>query len=64
VVGIQFHLETSPEGAAALVDHCGDDLRPGPWVQSRDEILRDPARFDALNRQMDELLDLLAAPRT
>jgi GMP synthase-like glutamine amidotransferase len=39
VVGLQFHLETSPESARALVDHCGEELRPARFVQSADEIL-------------------------
>lgn len=39
VLGIQFHLETTPESAAAMVEHCGDDLRPGRAVQPADEIL-------------------------
>lgn len=33
VVGLQFHLETTPEGVDALVEHCPEDLRPGPFVQ-------------------------------
>jgi GMP synthase-like glutamine amidotransferase len=60
VLGLQFHLETTPEGARALCDHSPEDLRPGPWIQSRDEILRDGGRFASLNAVMDRALDLLA----
>jgi GMP synthase-like glutamine amidotransferase len=34
VIGLQFHLETTPESARALLDHCGDELVPGPYVQT------------------------------
>jgi len=33
VVGLQFHLETTPASAAALIAHCPEDLAPGPYVQ-------------------------------
>ncbi len=39
VVGLQFHLETTPETLDALIKNCGDDLRPGPYVQTA-EVMR------------------------
>jgi GMP synthase-like glutamine amidotransferase len=33
VLGLQFHLETTPETLAALVDNCADEIVPGPYVQ-------------------------------
>lgn len=33
VLGLQFHVETTPESLAALVTHCGDEIVPGPYVQ-------------------------------
>lgn len=43
VIGLQCHLETTPEAAQALVAHCGDELQPAAWVQSEAEILAAPA---------------------
>ena len=32
-VGLQFHLESTPETLEALLENCPEDLRPGPYVQ-------------------------------
>lgn len=62
VVGLQFHLETTPESAHALVDHCRDELQNGGrYVQSEKEILSEDARFMELNGLMTRLLDNMAA---
>lgn len=60
VVALQFHLETTPDGVAALVHHCPEDLRAGRYVQSSDEMLRDTARFTRLHEILEALLDALA----
>jgi GMP synthase-like glutamine amidotransferase len=59
VVGMQFHLETTPESAAALVRHCPEDLRPRRFVQSSDAMLRDTDRFARLRERLVALLDAL-----
>jgi len=61
VVGLQFHLETTPDGVAALVRHCPEDLGAGRYVQSSDEMLRDAARFARLHEVLEALLDALEA---
>lgn len=60
-VGLQFHLETTAEAAAALIEHCGDELKPGRWIQSGEDMQAQPARFEALNRLMTALLARLEA---
>ncbi|MBT3295027.1 MAG: C26 family cysteine hydrolase domain-containing family [Verrucomicrobia bacterium] len=61
-IGLQFHLETTPTAAAAIVAHCGDELVPAPYVQSKAEILRDvPERYSAINELMAALLTYLTA---
>ncbi|MGB1581063.1 MAG: type 1 glutamine amidotransferase [Nevskiales bacterium] len=57
VVGLQFHLETTPDSARAIIAHCPQDLSPGPYVQTAESMLADEARFAALNVQMAQLLD-------
>jgi GMP synthase (glutamine-hydrolysing) len=60
-VGLQFHLETTPASAAALIRHCGDELVDAPTVQPAATLLAEPGRFAELNRLMDRLLARLAA---
>lgn len=55
VIGLQFHLETTPQSAAALIRHCAAELTPGPWVQSAEELLATPQRFESANRLMHTL---------
>ena len=62
ILGLQFHLETTPESARELIEHAGDELVAAPTIQSADDVLADSARFEVLNRLMFALLDGLAAP--
>lgn len=61
ILGLQFHLETTPESARELIEHGGDELVDGPTIQSADEMLADGTRFGDLNRLMFELLDGLTS---
>ncbi len=38
VVGLQFHLETTAESLDALLQACGDELDPEPFVQDEETI--------------------------
>lgn len=59
-IALQFHLETTPAGVNALVEHCRDELVPGPYVQSERDLLAAPAeRYAAINRLMQDLLAYL-----
>jgi GMP synthase-like glutamine amidotransferase len=60
VVAMQFHLETTRESAAALVKNCPDDSKPGRYVQSGEEMLRDAGRFDRLRGVLEGVLGELA----
>lgn len=59
VVGLQFHLEVTPESAAALVASCWHELDGSRYVQSGEEILVDDGRFRTVNQLMNCLLDKL-----
>ncbi|MEX1317187.1 MAG: gamma-glutamyl-gamma-aminobutyrate hydrolase family protein [Synechococcaceae cyanobacterium] len=60
VVGLQFHLETTPETARALVEHCGEELVAAPFVQSAAEILAaPPERYAASQAVLNQLLTAL-----
>jgi len=57
VLALQFHLETTAESVRALVEHCPEDLEPGPGVQGVEEILAWPT--GEANRLMGRVLDRL-----
>jgi GMP synthase (glutamine-hydrolysing) len=59
VLALQFHLETTAESARALIAHCGDEIDGGPFVQSAQDMLADPARFARTTALMHRLLDRL-----
>ena len=60
VVGLQFHLETTPASAQAIVENCRDELIPGPYVQSEETLLGvGPERYEAINAVMERLLEFL-----
>lgn len=64
VIGLQFHLETTADAAGALLDHCRDELVPGPYVQPEAELRAvPPSRYVPLNALMDEVLTYLAGAR-
>jgi GMP synthase-like glutamine amidotransferase len=62
VVGLQFHLETTEESARGLVEHCRDELVPGPFVQGEEQLLSAPAsRYREINEVMARVLSWLTA---
>ena len=59
IVGLQFHLETTPESARLLAQHCADELVVGPFIHTAEAMLSDKRRFDRINKTMWKLLDRL-----
>jgi hypothetical protein len=59
VLALQFHLETTPDSARALIAHCGQEIDGGPFVQTAAEMLAAPARFARANALMYRLMDRL-----
>ena len=63
VIGLQFHLEMTPESVRQIVDQCRDELRPAPYVQDEARILAaDPAQYQAINALMGQVLQFLLRP--
>jgi len=59
-IGLQFHLETTEESAAAMIDNCGSELVNGDCIQPAADILNAPAAYYLqANRLMDEILGYL-----
>ncbi len=61
VLALQFHLETTPEAARALVENCPADLAPGPFVQNPATLLASAESFDRINGMMRRTLAALEA---
>lgn len=59
VVGLQFHLEVTRSGAAALVENCGGELKTDDFVALPEEILSAEAPFEESHDLMIKLLDRL-----
>jgi GMP synthase-like glutamine amidotransferase len=60
VIGLQFHLETTPKAAQDLVFHCRDELVEAPYIQTAEKILSaPPERYNAINKLMDTVLSFL-----
>ena len=57
VIGLQFHLETTPESLQGLVANCREELIPSPFVQTEEQIQSaGPDQYAAINRLMDKVL--------
>ena len=60
VIGLQFHLEMTPDTLQAIVTHCRDELVPGRFIQDEATILASaPGYFGATHALMGEVLDFL-----
>ena len=57
VIGLQFHLETTPVAARDIVHHCRDELQPSRYVQSEADILgANDSNYTTVNFYMDRVL--------
>ncbi|MDD2944180.1 MAG: type 1 glutamine amidotransferase, partial [bacterium] len=59
VLAMQFHLEFTKLCLDLLMEHCPEDLAPGPWVQTIEEISGAQENFLTANRLMGSLLSRL-----
>ncbi len=60
VVGLQFHLETTPEGVNSLIDNCRDELIPGTYIQTEETLRQVPQRaYTGINLLMNDLLSYI-----
>ncbi|ADZ10037.1 glutamine amidotransferase class-I [Methanobacterium lacus] len=58
VFGFQFHLETTEQIIDDLVVNCADEMVPGPYVQSKNELLNNE-NIKQTNEWMDTFLNKL-----
>ncbi len=57
VIGIQFHLEVTPDDITAMCAHAGDELPEGPYVQTADRMKDSSRECAASHRLLEALLD-------
>ena len=61
VLGLQFHLETTPQSAEKLIRHCGDEIIiNAQFIQTPKEILTNSPAFEKSNKLMDSVLELIS----
>ena len=60
VLGLQFHLETTPASVEALIANCSHELAPQRYVQSEAQLRAAPDQaYRAINALMAEVLKFL-----
>jgi len=60
VIGLQFHLETTPASAREIISNCRDELIPSKYVQTEQEILSaKPESYKSINQLMGNVLSFL-----
>lgn len=57
VIGLQFHLETTPISAQTIVENCINELVDGEYIQSESDILSaTQARYSLINSLIFDIL--------
>jgi GMP synthase (glutamine-hydrolysing) len=56
VIGLQFHLESTPESIQALIDNCSDELVERPGIQTSKMMLSKKENFTLANQMMEQLM--------
>lgn len=60
IIGLQFHLETTPDSLQGMLKHCSHELVDGPYIQTAREILTiDPHKYTPNHQLMGAILDYL-----
>lgn len=58
--GFQCHLEITREGIEALINACPEDLQPGKFIQSKEDLLKQ-ASYQSIHEKAYLILDRLVA---
>ncbi|MGH7964063.1 MAG: type 1 glutamine amidotransferase [Candidatus Binatia bacterium] len=60
VIGLQFHLETTPESARAIISNCGNELVARRYIQTESELRDAPqVHYAGINALMTKVLEYL-----
>ena len=61
ILGLQYHLEVTGDGAQDMIRHGAAELTEAPFVQRADVMLWEPGRFQRANGVLDSLLATMEA---
>ncbi len=61
VLALQFHLEATPKTLEAMVENCRDELVPGEFIQTNQDILAGEKFCSQTNALMRKILDYFQA---
>lgn len=61
ILGLQFHCEILPDALYGMLTAFRSQLDGSPCVQAEGEMLGNPARFEAANKRLEQMLDIMAA---
>lgn len=56
ILGLQFHLEATPESILAMLENENGELKESPFIQTKEEILHAAAYFSEANILMKRIL--------
>jgi GMP synthase-like glutamine amidotransferase len=59
-LGLQFHLEATPDSVAALIENAASDIDGGPYQQRPADILAGAGHCETMRPHLFRLLDALA----
>lgn len=57
VLGLQFHLESTPESVRLLVENCREELVNGLFIQPEKEILSSQFHYTAIHEAMEKIME-------
>ncbi len=62
VLGLQFHFEVTADSVRRLIEHCGEEITAGRYVQNAEQMLAiNQEVFGRLHESLYRLLDRLAS---
>lgn len=60
VMGLQFHLETTPKSVSDIIENCREELAPSPYIQTEAAMLADaPVNCTHINPIMKQVLEFM-----
>lgn len=57
VLGLQFHLESTPDSVRQIIENCASELVPGKYIQKPEEMLTQDDDFSNINTAMSKILE-------
>jgi GMP synthase-like glutamine amidotransferase len=60
VIGMQCHLETTPESARKIIENCRDDIQEAKFVQPAASMLdQSPEKYSTINSLLSDILSYI-----